>query len=128
MGSWSELRFAFPHHARFCCATFNSVQIDRMVKLSLLGALASLSIGLANGQQSWLPGGLVKGALTRFGINSTILNAALGTEHERPPAPHVVDLTDSNWETVLRTGGEDPFGKSLADDTTWVSPISLFLR
>lgn len=36
---------------------------------------------------------------------------------------HAVDLTDENWETVLRTGSTNPLGASLPDDTTWVISV-----
>lgn len=109
---------------RFLLFGFISARIRRMVKFARLGALATLCGGLANAEQPWLSGGLLKGVLTRFGVNSSFIDSALSTEFVRPAALHVVDITDENWETVLRTGAEDPFGKSLEDDTTWVRSFS----
>ncbi|KAK4702222.1 hypothetical protein P7C70_g4002, partial [Phenoliferia sp. Uapishka_3] len=51
-------------------------------------------------------------------FNSTQVDRVLTTPKVEAH-PYAVDLTDQNWETLLRTGSDDPFGASLPDDTIW---------
>lgn len=34
-----------------------------------------------------------------------------------------VDLTDDNWEAILRTGTANPLASPLPDDTVWVITV-----
>ena len=118
----------FPH-TRFLFRHSLSPSISvKMVKLALLTALAALSVGLVTGEQAFLSGGLLKTVLNRFGVNSTILDNALSSSSAfvRPARPHVIDITDENYELVLRTGQSvEPFAKSLPESTIWVSSFPL---
>ncbi|KAL8286253.1 hypothetical protein RQP46_004741 [Phenoliferia psychrophenolica] len=95
-----------------------------MVKLTSLIALVALP-ALSVAQFAALQeagNGLVRKILSgvlRF--NDTQVDRVMVTKSGQDPHPYAVDLTDLNWEEVLRSGSEtNPFAEKLPDDTVWV--------
>ncbi|KAK4049623.1 hypothetical protein OIO90_005382 [Microbotryomycetes sp. JL221] len=46
-----------------------------------------------------------------------------GSKHSLEPHPYIYDLTDENWDNVLRSGKDDPFAPSLSalgENTVWI--------
>ncbi|KAI5479234.1 hypothetical protein MNV49_003928 [Pseudohyphozyma bogoriensis] len=86
---------------------------------------------VANAQFAALEALQAKGQdLMRFGLanvlrfnESQIERVMAPANTTLPPNDYAVDLTDDNYEAVLRTGTENPLAESLPDDTIWVVTI-----
>lgn len=57
-------------------------------------------------------------------FNETQIDRVMASENSAlPPHEFAVDLTDDNWEAILRTGTANPLASPLPDDTVWVITV-----
>lgn len=92
-----------------------------MLVLTLLALAASASAQL-DGRSNPFGAGIVRSITSKLGIKSETVDRFLLTT-KRAPALNVIELTDHNWEAVLRTGTDNPLAEALPASTIWVITV-----
>lgn len=65
---------------------------------------------------------VLRSVLARVGVKESTVDRILKQEG-KPKAEGVIDLNDSNWEAVLRTGTVNPLASALPISTIWVITV-----
>ncbi|KAM0747490.1 hypothetical protein T439DRAFT_328729 [Meredithblackwellia eburnea MCA 4105] len=91
----------------------------RLARLAALMALPVASLAQFGALQDMGNSVARKVLMSVFRMNETQVERILETNTTLPTHPYAVDLTDKNWEAVLRTGTDNPLENPLPDDTVW---------